>query len=97
MTVVMVSPTSTAVRPPTSSHDHATARKITAATSTQVAPSPSRILGTEAALRPAGGMGGAVEGVAGAGYGTAYDIEWRGRRRRLEAGGGAVAERAAAG
>ena len=57
--VVTVSPTSTAVRPPTPSHDQATARKITAATSRQVAPSPSRILGTEAALRPAGGAGGA--------------------------------------
>ena len=68
--VVTVSPTSTAVRPPTPSHDQATARKITAATSRQVAPSPSRILGTEAALRPAGsGRGGG----AGAGNGSAYE------------------------
>ena len=42
-----------AVRAPMPRSDHATARNTTAATSRQVAPSPSRMRGTEAALSPA--------------------------------------------
>ena len=86
--VATVSPTSTAVRPPMPSQDQATARKMTAATSRQVAPSPSRIFGTEAALRPrqapAGGRrrsGRRVRrGVRQHGRGR----ERRGRRSRAE-------------
>ncbi len=43
-----VSTSSTTVRPPTPSQDHATARNVTAATSRHRAPKVSRILGTEA-------------------------------------------------
>ena len=47
-----VKPTRVAVRPPTPIADQVTARKTSAATKRQSAPSPSRILGTDAALRP---------------------------------------------
>ena len=60
--VAPVRTTRTAVRPPTPSQVQATARKITAATSRQVAPSPSRILGTEAPWRPCRTGAGAGDG-----------------------------------
>ncbi len=61
----------TAVRPPTPSADQETARKMTAATSRQNAPRPSRIFGTDAKATPprsgVGVAGGRVRRQGGAG------------------------------
>ena len=54
-----------AVRPPMVSSDHATTRNTIAATNRQVAPSPSRMRGTEAALNPPRGAAGAGVGKPG--------------------------------
>ncbi len=62
------------MRPPTPSQLHATARKVTAATSRQSAPSVSRILGTEAPVNRGAGRPPRRDAPApariGAGYGA---------------------------
>ena len=70
--LVAVRSSSTTVRPPTPSQDQATARKVTAATSRQSTPRPSRMRGTDGAPRRArGGAATVAASYGGTGPGTA--------------------------